>query len=61
MKTLLVAMLLITVPVLALAPTAEAKPECSDIHNKWVLGPLTIVQQSSCDYQVYVDGQPVLP
>lgn len=40
------------------APAASADawpPECYDVYNEWRVGPVTVVQRSSCDYEVRVD------
>lgn len=54
MKHVLLALLLVA-GALVVAPAAEAAPDCSDIYNKFVLGPVTIIQRSSCEYEVCVE------
>lgn len=42
------------------AALALAGPECYDTHREFRFGPVTILQRSSCDYEVHVDEDPVL-
>lgn len=52
----MIALMLVAVPI-ALAPTANAAPDCYDIYNEWTVGPITIVQRSSCNYEVCYEGE----
>lgn len=63
MKTRLL-LLSAAVALAALAPTAQAyatpptasavaAPDCMDIYNRWDAGTVSVVQRSSCDYEVY--------
>ena len=40
--------------------TGAAGPECYEIHSERTVGPVTIVQRSSCEYEVYWNGEPLL-
>lgn len=55
MKALALAVSLLAI---AFVPVAEAGPfECYDIYNEWEVGPVTIVQRSSCNYEVCYEGE----
>jgi hypothetical protein len=63
MRTALVlACLLLTAAVAAPMATAEAGPEpnCYEIYNEYHVGPLTVIQRSSCQYEAYVFGEPLI-
>ena len=42
----------------ALVPSADAGgPNCYDVYNEWEIGPITVVQYSSCEYDVCYEGR----
>ena len=57
--TLLVAALLLAVPVVALAPTAEA---CNPVYTEFEVGPVKVVKRTLCATpEVYLNDERVLP
>lgn len=55
--TLALAAILVLAGGLAVLPTAQAGPDCYDIYNEWTVGPVTVIQRSSCSYEVCIDGE----
>jgi len=58
MKVVLLALLLVAVPI-ALVPAAQAGPDCYEIYSEHHVGPVTIIQHSSCSYEVRCDDPSV--
>lgn len=57
MKALVIAVSILAAATL-LVPVASAGPfECYDIYNEWEVGPITVVQRSSCSYDVCYEGE----
>lgn len=53
MKAVALAMLIVAA-TLVVVPTAAAGPDCYEIYNEYEVGPVTVVQRSSCHYEVCV-------
>ena len=49
--------LLVVASALVAVPTAAAEPACYDIYNEYEVGPVTIIQRSSCSYEVCYEGR----
>lgn len=41
----------------ASAQTGPEDPQCMPIYNEYTVGPITVIQSSSCDYEVQYDGE----
>lgn len=59
-RPILLALVLAASTLATLAPTASAAPDpdlqCYEIHSQWTVGPLTVTQRSSCDYEASCTG-----
>lgn len=48
----------------AAAPVADAdplgEPQCYYIYREYEVGPVTVIQRSSCDYEAYLFGEPII-
>lgn len=58
MKVIALALLL-AATAFALAPVADAGPDCYEIYSEHHVGPVTIIQRSSCSYEVRCDDPDV--